>query len=176
MMQSRQPSFGVAPRLSPTWLALPILAPLLVGCAQGPEGCDPTQTTFISGIACSMNSGYANRQASLATRRNQAQVQAATSRDNAASAEASRDSALAGQAAAQRRLDQQNAELRQQLARVDRARREYGAADQRVRKAQAALERAEQLQRQGGTSQAALAERERAQREVSRSLDVITGF
>jgi chromosome segregation ATPase len=157
------------------WLgALALLG--LGACAPGPGGCDPTQTTFISGIACSASGGYTERQQVLTTESSQAQGRAVEAREAATGAEIRRDQSRAQLASTERRVRQQNAELTTLRQRLDRARAERGAASAQVREAEAALAEAERIRAAGGRSAGDLAARDAAQRRAQQNIDALIGF
>ncbi|MBC4016027.1 hypothetical protein [Siccirubricoccus deserti] len=157
------------------WLgALALLG--LGACAPGPGGCDPTQTTFISGIACSASGGYTQRQQVLSTESSAAQGRAAEAREAAAGAEIRRDDARAQLAATERRVRRQNAELATLRQRLDRLRAERGAASAQVREAEAALAEADRIRAAGGRSAGDLAARDAAQRRARENIDALIGF
>jgi chromosome segregation ATPase len=157
------------------WLG--VLALLGLGaCAPGPGGCDPTQTGFISGIACSASGGYTQRQQVLSTESSAAQGRAAEAREAAAGAEIRRDNARANLAVTERRVQQQNTELAALRQRLDRVRAERGAASAQVREAETALAESERIRAAGGRSTGDLAARDAAQRRARENIDALIGF
>lgn len=118
--------------------ALAAVALALAGCAA-PQDCDPTRTTFLSGIGCSAGGGYTARQDILAGEQRAAVDRMADARTQSRDAAARERAASADLAAARQRVAQQDRQIQQLRQQLDRARRDYGAADARVRQAQAAV-------------------------------------
>lgn len=117
---------------------LVLLGLALAGCAA-PQDCDPTRTTFLSGIGCSAGGGYTARQDILAGEQRAAVDRMADARTQSQDAAARERAASADLAAARQRMAQQDRQVAQLRQQFERARRDYGDADARVRQARAAL-------------------------------------
>lgn len=154
-------------------LALSALAIALAGCAA-PQDCDPTRTTFLSGIGCAAGGGYAARQGILAGEQRAAVDRMSDARSEARDAAGRERAARADLAAARQRVARQDRELRELQQRLRRARRAYGEADARVRQAQAAI--ADVPPAPAAPSDADLAARQRAVDRARDTLRALTDF
>lgn len=110
----------------------------LAACAS-PQDCDPTRTTFLSGIGCSAGGGYTARQDILAGEQRAAVDRMSDARTQSADAAARERQASAQLAASRQRVAEQDRQIRQLRQQYERARRDYGEADARVQQARAAL-------------------------------------
>ncbi len=104
----------------------------LAGCAA-PQDCDPTRTTFLTGIGCAAGGGYTARQDMLAGEQRAAVDRMADARADSSAAAARERDANAQLAAARQRVAQQDRQIQQLRQQFERAQRDYGAADARVR-------------------------------------------
>ncbi len=152
----------------------------LGGCA--PMGnCDPTQTTFISGIACSAGGGYQQRQEQLSNEGAIARGRAAQAQQDAAAAERQAEAMRAGARAAEQRVRQQDAELARMRRQLQELRAQRGTAmdaaqRDRMRQAEADLREAERRRAAAATDPAEAERREQAMRRARQNIDELIGF
>lgn len=157
--------------------AFPTLAGLLLlaGCAA-PGDCDPTRTTFISGLACAGGGGYQARQDQLGSQAAAAQSDAQQARQRAYEAEQQRGRDLRELSAVNQRVRQQDASLARLRRDVERLRRERGATDAQLQQVRAAMAEAERPAGAPPPSAAELRERDQALERARASLQALTGI
>ncbi len=150
---------------------LPVAALLaLAGCAA-PGECDPTRTTFLSGIGCSAGGGYQNRQRILVDERTVAQGRANAAAVDAAAEQRNQAQTEAARNAARARVARQDGEVASLRARLNAARAER-ANDPRVAAAAADLERAQRAP----TTDADIAARDQTVQGLRRRVDALLGI